>query len=257
MSDPLALPDPGAGAVLASEAAAQAATDDSGGYPWDEAPPAGAADTAPGDGPRERHDGFTEARKRLFLTALVKTGCIAAAARKAGIAVRTVYRHQDSDALFSDHCAIALRMSATPIELAAWQRAVEGVEEHYVAGGQVRIRVRHSDSLLRLLLQGADPKRYGPRPGFKRKRLLKHERKQMEREIRAEIAAEQKPWTFEESIALLDKKLKALGSEEDRKKLAEGWTMTDEGHWIPPGYGPVGSPPGGATDRDGDPRDSM
>jgi hypothetical protein len=46
---------------------------------------------------------------------------------------------------------------------------------------------RYDGGLLRLLLQASNPKKYGPRPGFKRKRILKHERKQMEREIREEM----------------------------------------------------------------------
>jgi hypothetical protein len=78
-------------------------------------------------------------------------------------------------------------MSATPVELTAWQRAVEGVEQEFACGGQVHVRRRYDGGLLRLLLQASNPKKYGPRPGFKRKRILKHERKQMEREIREEM----------------------------------------------------------------------
>jgi hypothetical protein len=206
--------------------------------PWDGPDPEGAEDD-PG-APRLRHDAFTEARKAEFLTALVKTGCILDACRAIGVAPRTVYRHQEGDPRFFDHCTAALRMSATPIELTAWQRAVEGVEQEFACGGQVHVRRRYDSGLLRLLLQGSNPKKYGPRPGFSRKRILKHEKKEMEREIRAQIAAKRP--SFEDSIELLDRQLVALGVRDERKKLGEGWTRTDDGHWIPPGYGRIAPP---------------
>jgi hypothetical protein len=138
-------------------------------------------------------------------------------------------------------------MCETPLELTAWQRAVEGVEEQYAVGGKVMRRTRVSEGLLRLLLQASNPRKYGPRPGFKRKRILKHEKKQMEREIRAEIAAEQKPWSFDDAILELERRLRAVGvpirevpiEVEETEKLASGWTRSPEGHWIPPGYAPI------------------
>jgi hypothetical protein len=243
-------------------------------YPWDEPPadpadPSADRDALPAEasaqeGPRQRHDAFTEARKAEYLTVLVKTGCIQDACRRTGVSPRTVYRHQQADPRFFDHCAAALRMSATPVELTAWQRAVEGVEQEFACGGQVHVRRRYDTGLLRLLLQGSNPKKYGPRPGFKRKRLLKHERKQMEREIKAEIAARDKKWTFEEAIVALDRQLDALGFRDETEKLATGWTRSPEGHWVPPGYGPlpgycpVPGAEGGATGAEGGtPRDSM
>lgn len=231
-------------------------------FPWDAEPR-----PADPDAPRERHDAFTEARKCDFLRALVKTGCVQDACRRAGVSPRTVYRHQESDPRFFDHCGAALRMSATPLELTAWQRAVEGVEQEFACGGEVHVRRRYDGSLLRLLLQGSNPKKYGPRPGFKRKRLLKHERKQMEREIRAEMA-ERRP-SFEESIVQLDRALDAFGIRNDQARLAEGWIRSPDGHWLPPGYAPIpgwtppaGSAEGSAAPGEADPgektpRDSM
>ena len=204
-------------------------------FPWD-------ADAAPEDpdAPRERHDAFTEARKAEFLTALVKLGCVLDACRATGVSARTVYRHQESDARFAGHCAAALRMSATPLELTAWQRAVEGVEQEFACGGQVHVRRRYDSGLLRLLLQGSNPKKYGARPGFKRKRLLRHERKQMEREIRAEIAAKQaqRP-TIEAVTQKIVDRVGAIRRHKEREQLASGWTRTEDGTMIPPGYGPI------------------
>ncbi|HEX6374951.1 MAG TPA: hypothetical protein VFZ91_04445 [Allosphingosinicella sp.] len=189
----------------------------------------------------------------------MKTGCIVDACRLVGPSPRTVYRHQESDPRFLKHCQLALRMSGAPVELTAWERAVEGVEEEVAVGGTLVKRRRYSENLLRLLLQGSNPKKYGPRPGFKRKRLLRHERKQMEREIRAEIAAETPEFTFEEAIVALDRQLDAFGLRQDAEKLASGWTQSPEGHWVPPGYAPIPDwRPPGAADGEGDtPGDSM
>lgn len=205
-------------------------------FPWEvfderEPPP---DDTAL---PRKRRDAFTEARKCAFLEALVKTGCLLDASRLVGVSARTVYRHQESDLRFAEHCATALRMRAAPVELTAWQRAVEGVEQEFACGGQVHVRRRYSDGLLRLLLQGSNPKKYGARPGFKRKRILRHEKKQMEREIRAEIEARRaatRP-TIEQVTQKIVTRVGMIKRHEERQQLAAGWTRTADGHMIPPG----------------------
>jgi hypothetical protein len=237
-------------------------------FPWkDEDEPAPEHADAPpaAAGPRQRHDAFTDARKYALLEALMKTGCLLDACRIVGVSARTVYRHQESDPRFAENCSVALKMRAAPVELTAWQRAVEGVEQEFACGGQVHVRRRYSDGLLRMLLQGSNPKKFGARPGFKRKRLYRHEKKQMEREIRAEIAAEMP--TFDESIEMLEKRLDALNiplepRDEDRTaalRLADGWTRTPDEHWIPPGYGPIPGwqPPAEGEIGTGTPRDSM
>jgi hypothetical protein len=213
-------------------------------YPWDEPPPpddpdALSSEASAREGPRQRHDAFTEAKKCEFLKALVKVGGILDACRLTGTSPRTVYRHQESDPRFFDHCATALRMSGTPVELTASQRAVEGVEQEFACGGQVHVRRRYDGGLLRLLLQRSNLKKYGPRPGFKRKRVLRHERRQIEREVRAEIAAETPRMPFEEAIELVDRQIDALGFREDAKRLASGWTKSPEGRWVPPGCAPI------------------
>lgn len=225
-------------------------------FPWDEEPEgqgAGAQDA------RARHDAFTEAKKSVFLRALVKTGGILDACRLTGIAARTVYRHQQDDQRFFGHCCLALRISATPVELTAWERAVDGVQEEYAVGGRVMRRTRYSDGLLRLLLQASNPRKFGPRPGFKRKRLLKFERKQMEREIRAEIDEEERRngKSFEDAVESVLTKIAAIERHEEPKKRAAGWTKSPDGHWVPPGYAPVPGwtppePPAEADDAWGD-----
>ena len=81
----------------------------------------------------------------------------------------------------------------------------------------------------------------------------------MAREIRAEIAAETPECSFEDAIVALDRALVAFGArrgiESEEDKLAAGWSTTPEGHWIPPGYGPIpGWSPttGGGSREDGE-----
>jgi hypothetical protein len=100
------------------------------------------------------------------------------------------------------------------------------------------------------------PKKYDPRPGFKRKRLLKYERKQMEREVRAEhrgATAAQEP-TIEAVRDEILCRLDAIERHEAPKKFAAGWTMSPDGHWVPPGYASI---PGGGGPGEGTPRNFM
>lgn len=190
---------------------------------------------APDEGaPRPRHDAFTPARRIPFLKHLAKTGCILDACRHVGVSSRTVYRLQESDPEFGRHCDLAIAMARTPVELAAWERGVVGIEEDYVRGGQVYTRIKRSDSILRLLLQGANPKKYGARPGFTRKRLLKFERKRIERELRAGMAEHQVP--IEQVRDDVLRRVAAIRRHSQAKQLAAGWTRTDEGDMIPPGW---------------------
>jgi hypothetical protein len=184
---------------------------------------------------RQRHDAFDPPKRRLFLKILAKTGCVLEACRAAGVSKSAVYALQERDPEFRKHCDLALEMGSLPVELAAWERGVTGIEEEVIRGGMVvGYRMKRSDAVLRLLLQGANPKKYGPRPGFTRKRLTAWERKRIDQEVRAQIAAERP--SFEESIEMLDKKLEAFGAREEKKKLAAGWTRRRDGDLIPPGW---------------------
>ena len=218
--------------------------------PWDEGEGDGSG--APGRGRRERHDAFTVAKKRKFLRALAKTGCVLDACRAVGVGARTVYRHQERDARFAEYCRVAIDMAALPLELTAWQRAVEGVEQPFACGGQVHVRRRYSDGLLRLLLQAARPTKYGLQPGFTRKRLYKAERRRIEREVRAEMKMAEKarrdPRSRQERIEALMRKLTAPITPpswpQDRAAAAAKARGAQDGS-------SGGSrPPGGGTPRD-------
>ena len=212
--------------------------------------------TAAEGGDRQRHDAFTPARKKLYLEALSKSGCILDACRETRVSSRTVYYHQGRDPEFRRHCELAIDMAGTTVELMAWERGVTGVEVDVIRGGKfVGTTLKRSDSILRLLLQGSNRKKYGPRPGFSRKRLLKHERSQMEREIRAQMA-EHLPSaeTVRERIV---RKVEAIKKHKWRDRLAAGWTRTEDGYWIPPGWVKSDRADGGPSGGTGETGDSM
>jgi hypothetical protein len=190
---------------------------------------------------RKRHDAFTGLRKQAYLKALGKAGCIADACRMTGVSSTTVYKHQSSDPEFARNCRLALGMASVPIELTAYERAVVGVEEDVIRGGKVvGTRIRRSDYMLRILLQASNPKKYGPRPGFTRKRLVKFERDQIKREVKAELEAKARARNpRRDGNALFDilaERLQQIDCEASEARRSAGWTELGCGISVPPGW---------------------
>lgn len=130
-----------------------------------------------------RSDGFSAEDKRLFIVALRSGETVLSACALVGISNRTAYNHRNRDPVFARDWRLARQMSRMPLEIAAYQRGVIGVEEPIHAyGRRLGTRVRRSDSLLRTLLIAERPKKYGPRAG------IKSERKRAEKRIEAAVA---------------------------------------------------------------------
>ena len=136
-----------------------------------------------------KRDGFTPAKKAKAVEALAKYGSVTDAARVAGVSDTTFYRHLNKDSDFARLCELAREQAAKPLETLAWQRATEGAPETVIRNGEVvQIKVKPSDSLMRLLLQASNPKKYGrlSRGGASRRQIEKELRKTIEAEVRAE-----------------------------------------------------------------------
>lgn len=156
---------------------------------------------------RPRHDGFTPARRKVFFKVLRKTGCIADAARACGISRNTVRRWRNRWKDFDDQVEAALAIASVSLDTIAWKRATEGAEEKvYREGRLVFTRVKPSDSMLRLLMQGANPEKYGRMGQMPKKAVMKKLRKEAEAEMRAKLAV-----SDEELTAAILKQLDALG----------------------------------------------
>jgi hypothetical protein len=148
----------------------------------------GSGCTEPAKPHRIRHDGFTPKKQRKFFKALKKTGCLSDACRVAGISRNTVRRHRDKWPQFDKKVRGALAKASVTLDAIAWQRAVEGAPEKVIRDGKVvRIKIKPSDSILRLLMQGADPERYGR---LDRSQIAAAIRRRLKAEVRTEIQAE-------------------------------------------------------------------
>ena len=144
---------------------------------------------------RERHDGFSAERKLLFLALLRDGTSVLDACALAGVSNRTAYNHRHRDPAFARDWGLAVRTYRLPLELAAYQRGVEGIEEPvYAYGKQVGTRRHYSDALLRMLLAGEKPRKYGRRAG------LNADRKWLTKTIAAVIA----PYKAELDAALAE-----------------------------------------------------
>lgn len=167
-------------------------------------------DVASRDGRRVRHDAFTLTRKREFLDALRKTACVLDACRSLGISPRTVYNHRNSDPRFDHYCGLALQMSTTELELSAWERGVEGIEEPvYAYGKLVGTRIKRSDAVLRMLMEGNVPEKYGRRIRFA-KALTDGARAAIREEVEAEIFGRNRPITTDELRAHIIEKFEEV-----------------------------------------------
>lgn len=108
-------------------------------------------------GLRIREDGWTVARTRTFLALLTQTGCVADAARVAGVSTTSVNRSRKLFAPFDRACAGALANALRGLEAVAYQRAVEGRETVVIRDGrEVERRIVPSDALLAMLIKRGD-----------------------------------------------------------------------------------------------------
>ena len=78
---------------------------------------------------RYRLDGFTPKKRRVFLKALRKTGCVRDAAGKAGVSTTTIDRLRRIFADFNAECEAARRMAVPALEEIAYRRATVGAAD--------------------------------------------------------------------------------------------------------------------------------
>lgn len=173
---------------------------------------------------RERFDGFTAGKRRRFFETLEKTGCLADAAAAAHISKETVRRWRRKVPDFEAEFRRRLEVAAGGLERTAWERATKGVEEKVWRGGKLwQVRLRPSDAMLRLLLMGSNPKKYGrmSRGGETKKQIEKRLRKAIE----AELWEEMRPRSLDEVRASILRKLAAI----ERHRAGRGTDGGGEG----------------------------
>lgn len=108
-------------------------------------------------GLRPRHDGWTQARTQRFLDTLAHTGCVADAARVAGMSVVGARRMRARYPAFAAAWDDALDRAHRGLIAIAYRRAVEGKETVIIRKGEeYERRIAPSDSILGLLVKRGD-----------------------------------------------------------------------------------------------------
>lgn len=109
---------------------------------------------AGGEDLRERHDGWTQAKRAAFLAALEETGCVRAACSVVKLSSTSAYRHRRRSASFARDWETALVRAKANVEAMAYERLMTGSRRVRMKDGkELWTEYRQSDSLLALLLK--------------------------------------------------------------------------------------------------------
>lgn len=169
---------------------------------------------------RPRHDGFTPAKQKIFFKALKKSGCIADACRACGISTNTVRRWRDRWPDFDEKVECALAIASVEFDLIAYKRATEGAAEKVFRDGKlVSTKIKPSDAMLRLLMQGANPEKYGRTGQMPKGAILRKLKKQAQEEVRAEYRARVRKGMGRKE--LIEEAVRLLGMLKKRRQKAK------------------------------------
>jgi hypothetical protein len=185
-----------------------------------------------GRAPRLRHDAFCEERKQLFLVSLRRGDSVLTACALVGISNRTAYRHRERDPDFARAWALARRMHRMPLELAAFERGVTGIEEPVYRYGKLsHTRRRLSDAALMKLLAAEQPDKYGRAAGLGP--LVERLERRIDRQVAQEIAGLRGEIVYF-ATQVFDRMLTALGPPAEGRGGEGGAARRAEGPEIPP-----------------------
>ena len=140
-------------------------------------PSAGAKPANTSASPAIRHDGLTAERQRIFLETLAATGSVGRAAKACGLSRQALYAHRNRADVpaFREAWEVALSCSVAVLADAAFERAIDGVEEPvFWKGEQVGTRQRYNDKLLIALLRARDPFAFCPPSELRHFRNVRH-----------------------------------------------------------------------------------
>jgi len=113
---------------------------------------------------RPRGDGWTIAKQRSFIHALMASGNVTAACKSVGMSRESAYllRYAEGGEGFAEAWEAALALAAQRLADVAYERAIEGeVIPHFYKGEQVGERIKHDNRLLTFLLRTQYKRRFG------------------------------------------------------------------------------------------------
>jgi hypothetical protein len=149
---------------------------------------------------RMRHVRFDERRKGIFLAAFARSCDLLAAAAAAGICERTVYNHLRKDRAFAEAFQAALEAGYRWLE-------AEAVRQRLEAQKRLRVAMEEAGETGEPLPLAED----GLEFDRAMKLLARWDRRDGRLGPREVGHGRQRRWTFDEAIALLDRKLRKLG----------------------------------------------
>lgn len=149
-----------------------------------------------------KSNGFTPKKRAIALEALADGASVAAAAREAGVSPTTIYNCEKRDGDFASLCRAArARAGGGSLDTLAWQRGVTGVEEDIVQGGKVvGRRLKRSDAVFKMILEGRDSGVYGPAVKALREKIEKELRPVIEAEVRAQYRLDFDPRRIRQAL---------------------------------------------------------
>jgi molybdenum-dependent DNA-binding transcriptional regulator ModE len=151
----------------------------------------------------------------IFFAALEQSGNIASAAQAAGFSYQAAWRRARTCPAFAERLREVKAAAVERLEFALIEEGGKALR----AGAELEQEAARVDPQLAMwLLKREDQKNAG---------TLKRG------------AAWPRPRTLEETQASILRKLSAIERHRAPERIAKGWTQTEEGHWIPPGYGPL------------------
>jgi molybdenum-dependent DNA-binding transcriptional regulator ModE len=155
---------------------------------------------------------WTKRDEELFFAHYAETGNVAASARAAGFSAKAAWERARAVPSFRERLAEA---KAEATDRLGFYLVEEGTN----------------------LLKGEDGARRDPQLAMW---LLKREDQRKAGTLRRGGRHKGPPErSYDEACESILTKLEAIDRHESRQRLAQGWTKTEDGHWIPPGYGRI------------------
>ena len=165
---------------------------------------------------------WTRAVENRFLAVLGVCGNMAAAARAVGFTASCVWQRRAKYPDFADKIEAMLDEAEVALELRLAAQA----------SGSTRLDAEDAGALAADVREVGDG--FDPDLAF---RFLKwREEKRRTGKAPSRGGRPEKVWTFDESIQLLEKRLKAFGERREMEKRKAGWSKDTDGNLIPPGW---------------------
>jgi molybdenum-dependent DNA-binding transcriptional regulator ModE len=156
---------------------------------------------------------WTRRDEEAFFAHYAASGNVSAAARAAGFSAKAAWERANAVPAFRERLAEAKR------------HATERLDFYLVEEGTNLLKSARPDPQLAMwLLKREDARAAGT----------------LNRGAAARGRGKGPPErSYEEARDSVLRKVEAIEQHRDRQRLAEGWVKTEEGHWIPPGYGKI------------------